>query len=786
MQQATVNLFADMGVQPGSLQPGLVAATASTDHTPPTSRVTAPAQGGTVHVATAVTISGTASDTGGGIVAGIEVSVDGGTTWHPASGTTSWTYTWLPVATGSVTIQSRAVDDSANLETPSSSVTVNVAPPICPCALFVGQQPAKTDWNDGSAHELGMKFQAAAPGNITAIRYWKAPNESGTHTGRIWSATGTLLASVTFTNESASGWQSQTLTSPLLIQGNATYVVSVNANAYYVATIGGLATQVTNGNLSSVADGANGVYGNTGVFPNNSYQNTNYFRDVAFAATSQVVKTSGDNQVGGPNQTLSTPLVAEVLDPNGLPLSGQTVTFSVTAGGGTVSPVTAVTDSNGLASTALTLGSSSGRDVVHAVASGIGSVDFSAITLEETVLTSQTPVIANINDGGAHELGMKFQATESGQITAIRYWKAPSETGTHTGNIWSASGTLLASVAFTGETGSGWQIQALSSPLAIQANTTYVVSVNTNAYYVASNDVLASPIVNGYLTSVADGANGVYGNSGVFPTNSYRNTSYFRDVTFASTANITKVSGDTQIGAPNTTLPTAFVVAVRDANANPVSGTTVNFSVTGGGGSVFPVTGVTDANGQASTTLTLGPTAGTDTVHAAATGFGSVDFTATAINGTLFTSQTPAVTGITEGHSLELGMKFQTSANGQITALRYWKSPGESGTHTGNIWSANGTLLASVVFSGETASGWQIQPLTSPLVIQANTTYVVSVNVNVAYVASNSGLASAVVNGSLSSVADGANGVFAGAAGQFPTGSWQNTNYFRDVSFAPQ
>ena len=41
MQQATVNLFADMGVQPGTLQPGLVLASASTDTTAPTSTITA-------------------------------------------------------------------------------------------------------------------------------------------------------------------------------------------------------------------------------------------------------------------------------------------------------------------------------------------------------------------------------------------------------------------------------------------------------------------------------------------------------------------------------------------------------------------------------------------------------------------------------------------------------------------------------------------------------------------------------------------------------------------------
>jgi hypothetical protein len=785
MQQATVNLFADMGVQPGSLQSGLVAASASTDTIAPDSTITSPAQGATVHVASPVTISGTASDTGGGAVAGIEVSVDGGTTWHPATGTTSWTYTWVPVTTGTATIKSRAVDDSANLESSPAAATVMVGAPVCPCSLFVAQAPASPDSTDGVAYELGMKFQAAAPGQISAIRFWKSPNETGTHTGRIWSATGTQLASVTFSGETGSGWQTQALTSPLSIQANATYVVSVNVNHYYAATLGGLASAVVNGNLSSVADGRNGVLGNPGTFPTSSYQNTNYFRDLLFAASSSMVKASGDNQVGAPGTALPNPLVVKAVDPDGNPLSGATVSFSVTAGGGSVSPASVATDASGQAKTVLTLGPSAGTNTVHATATGIGSVDFTATAQQNTVFTTQTPVAPNATDGVAYELGMKFQAGEAGMITAIRYWKASSETGTHVGRIWSATGTQLASVTFAGETTSGWQIQPLATPLAIQANTTYVVSVNTNRYYAATIGGLSNSVVNGYLSSVADGANGVYGSSGSFPASTYQSTNYFRDVSFGNTPSIAKLSGDNQIGAPNTALSNPVVVQVRDATAVAVSGATVSFSVTAGGGSVSPANTVTDANGQASATWTLGATAGTHTVHAAATGFGSVDFNATAVQGTLFTYQTPSITNASDGVAYELGMKFQASSPGQITAIRYWKAPSETGTHIGRIWSATGTLLASVTFSGETASGWQTQALTSPFTIEANTTYVVSVNANQYYVATSNGLATAVVTGSLSSVADGANGVF-GNAGVFPTSSYHSTNYFRDLSFVPQ
>ena len=96
MQQATVNLLADMGAQPATLQSGLVAASvdrhdaAHGDHHRRRRTARRPSVG------KPVTVTGTATDTGGGVVAGVEVSTDDGTTWHRASGTGSWTYTWTP------------------------------------------------------------------------------------------------------------------------------------------------------------------------------------------------------------------------------------------------------------------------------------------------------------------------------------------------------------------------------------------------------------------------------------------------------------------------------------------------------------------------------------------------------------------------------------------------------------------------------------------------------------------------------------------------------------------
>ena len=120
IQQAMVNLLADMGVQPTTLEAGLVFATQSTDHTPPISMITSSSVQSLLGYAD---IHGTATDFGGGTVAAVEVSTDNGATWHLASGTTDWTYRWNATqGSTSYSILSRALDDSINFE-PSGSPT---------------------------------------------------------------------------------------------------------------------------------------------------------------------------------------------------------------------------------------------------------------------------------------------------------------------------------------------------------------------------------------------------------------------------------------------------------------------------------------------------------------------------------------------------------------------------------------------------------------------------------------------------------------------------------------
>jgi hypothetical protein len=159
----------------------------------------------------------------------------------------------------------------------------------CPCSVFsAASTPSLTgnptqDGRSGTgpfSYELGMKFTVDTTSQLTAIRFYKDAQETGSHTGTLWTADGTKVASVTFTSESPSGWQQQALAAPVQLQPGVTYVVSVNANAFFDITPGGLTTSQGVGQLHSVV-GSNGVFGSSaGAFPTGTFNSSNYFVDV--------------------------------------------------------------------------------------------------------------------------------------------------------------------------------------------------------------------------------------------------------------------------------------------------------------------------------------------------------------------------------------------------------------------------------------------------------------------------------------------------------------------------
>ncbi|HXI30782.1 MAG TPA: N,N-dimethylformamidase beta subunit family domain-containing protein, partial [Vicinamibacterales bacterium] len=321
MRQATLNLLADMGAQPATIQSGLIPATASTDTTAPDSAIASPAPAASIPAGTIVTVSGTATDTGGGVVAAVEVSADGGATWRRATGTSNWTYTWVPGVLGTATLMSRASDDSGNLEQSAASVVVTVTQANCPCSIW---QPSLTtpwmvDSNDGVNVEVGLKFSTDVGGIVNGLRFYKATTNTGTHVGHLWTGAGTLLSTVTFTGESASGWQTATFASPAIIQPNTTYVISYYApNGHYSDDqyfLGRAAVdQWPLHALKSTPSEPNGVfnYGASG-FPSQTWFSDSYGVDVIFTPD------------------LLMPTVALTAPAAGANISGNAVTVSATA-----------------------------------------------------------------------------------------------------------------------------------------------------------------------------------------------------------------------------------------------------------------------------------------------------------------------------------------------------------------------------------------------------------------------------------------------------------------------
>jgi hypothetical protein len=155
---------------------------------------------------------------------------------------------------------------------------------------------------------------------------------------------------------------------------------------------------------------------------------------------------------------------------------------------------------------------------------------------------SATPAVADQSDYGAVEVGVKVQSDVNGSVTGIRFYKGPTNTGTHVGNLWSSGGTLLGSGTFANETASGWQEMDFATPIAISANTVYVVSYHTNVgqYSITRNYFTNQGVNNPPLHALQSGVSGsdgvyAYGPTSHFPTSSYQDTNYWVDLVFTPT-----------------------------------------------------------------------------------------------------------------------------------------------------------------------------------------------------------------------------------------------------------
>jgi hypothetical protein len=408
--------------------------------------------------------------------------------------------------------------------------------------IFDFATPATPDSGDGASVNLGVAFTANAAGWVTGVRFYKSAANTGTHVGDLWTAGGTLLASATFTNETASGWQTVTFANPVEVTPGATYVVSYNApNGHYAVAGSGLSSSVDNPPLKALASSTtpNGLYAyGANQFPTSSYNSSNYYVDPTFQPNTQAAAPSAPGNVTAAPATSSALVnwTAPGSD-GGSPVTGYTVTPYI---GSTAQ--TPVQVSSASATSTTVTGLTNGKaytftvKATNSAGSGDESAPSAAVTPDDTIFDFATPATAAV-DPSSTTLGVKFVPSVPGSVTGIRFYKDSGNTGTHVGALWDSSGNLLASATFTNESTSGWQDVLFSQPVPVTAGTTYVASYFApNGHYSVTSGGLGSAFSNPPLQAVANSTspNGVYtyGDSSAFPNSSYNATNYWVDVLF--------------------------------------------------------------------------------------------------------------------------------------------------------------------------------------------------------------------------------------------------------------
>lgn len=202
------------------------------------------------------------------------------------------------IKAGTVTAE-LATTVKATLVATVSAPVILIRSATCPCTIWTSSNAPDvvSDPNTTVAVEAGMKFRTSSAGYVIGLRFFKGAANTGTHTGRLWTRGGSLLAFAQFTNETASGWQQVNFPAPVAVAANTTYVVSYQApngrvanDANFFATAG-----VTRGPLTALkdgVDGSNGVLRFGNGFPSSGVQSRNHWVDVVFNAAASTSPTS--------------------------------------------------------------------------------------------------------------------------------------------------------------------------------------------------------------------------------------------------------------------------------------------------------------------------------------------------------------------------------------------------------------------------------------------------------------------------------------------------------------
>ena len=506
-------------------------------------------------------------------------------------------------------------------------------------------------------------------------------------------------------------------------------------------------------------------------------------------AAATLIRNSGDNQIAPAGSPVPINPTVLVQDDNGNAVAGFNVSFSVTAGGGTIQTSSSPTNAQGLASGGTwTLGATAGSNSLTASAPGlVGSpavfmatgapITGPIASLVKTAGDNQTAVVgttlpeslvvrvADVGGTGIPGMNVGWTVTSGGGslssastttdlngLTAVRWTLGPLAQGnsvtasaggftqifTATSVAGAPSALLITTQPGGGPSGVVFAQQPLIQLLDANGNAVSQAGVAISAAIVAGGGVLG-----GTTTVPTNGAGqaqftdlailGLVGSRSLEFTAPGLSSALSDLLTISAgpATTLIKLAGDNQnapVGLPVAIPPRVGVV---DASGNPVPGVTVDFTVTGGGGTIGNASTVTNDVGRAfGGTWTLGPGAGTNTVSASSTGLAGSPVVFHATGTGLPPGPVAAILKVDgDGQTAIAGSVAAESLVVQVVDANNTGVPGIAVTWT--ILSGGGTVATSSATtnaSGLVAAAWTLGVVAAPNTVRAaaggfNTTF---------------------------------------------------------------
>ncbi|MFF1815959.1 DUF4082 domain-containing protein [Kribbella sp. NPDC058245] len=236
---------------------------------------------------------------------GSEAGTPGRSTWDAATKTVTFAPTnpWRYGQKCAMSFQAMTV--SGQSVSGQWSFTVAKAPSLAyPRTLFNEEDgPGVEKWQDGTEVELGVRFQVDRAGVVLGVKYYKTAGDDGAHTGSLWSASGSRLATGTFVNDSSMGWQTLLFDQPVRLTTGAVYTASYHSPQ---AKYGFSRDFFTNHQQDNgVLHAPTGVFGyGTSAVPTQT-STTNYYADVIFQPDTYTLWNVGDAPVFGATESTS-------------------------------------------------------------------------------------------------------------------------------------------------------------------------------------------------------------------------------------------------------------------------------------------------------------------------------------------------------------------------------------------------------------------------------------------------------------------------------------------------